>query len=247
MTATHHRSGRRLSLCAMSQTLLRTCPLHHRPFAAIRLPRVSSSWKGRSLPSERVSSGLPSRGRGLTCTVHGKKPPSSLDECVVNYVFLIITGTNLHCDFSLWVVTCGATYHSDQVDEHSNGYLVVTDHYVISLQAARRSGRDSQRGRGPIQARQLDHTPECVISQYFAESPQMHAHRHLPYRLCKVIVCCGTCGGHQCGALKDFIACQQGTPPCILWLLYPERIYWRHHCNHASDRSDWECARRTAS
>ena len=64
----------------MSQTLLGSCPLHHRPFEYRRLHRRLRVWQGSALFTQKT--GLPSRSRALTWTVHAKKPPTVLNECV---------------------------------------------------------------------------------------------------------------------------------------------------------------------
>ncbi len=89
----------------MSQALLGTCPLHHKPFDVQRLHKRTYTWHGSAVPTQKTA--LPRRGRALTWTVHAKKPPSVLNECgphskefiiSIPLIFDCNTGTRLRDD-----------------------------------------------------------------------------------------------------------------------------------------------------
>ena len=65
----------------MSQQLLNPCPLHHRPFAAQPLHRITCSWRGKALPVQKSTA--PRRSKGLTWTVYARRPSNPLEECVL--------------------------------------------------------------------------------------------------------------------------------------------------------------------
>ncbi|CAK0757207.1 hypothetical protein CVIRNUC_002521 [Coccomyxa viridis] len=62
----------------MSQQLLNPCPLHHRPFAAQPLHRITCSWRGKGLPVQKSTA--PRKSKGLTWTVYARRPSNPLEE-----------------------------------------------------------------------------------------------------------------------------------------------------------------------